>query len=352
MNDHSTFWQTIPRGLIISSLILVIVLMITRLPEIAEILLIIFAGILLGVFLVGLVTLLKEYTPLSHSWAEALVLTFFGGLMVGTGWMIGLPLADQIDRLYERLGQGIEHIHRRIEKTSWAQPFIPKQLNVQTVLSNSGTVLSSITGFLSTSLGIVANIVIILFIGIYLTVDPDSYITNGLRILPTDKRARAREVISALGRGLRSWLYGRLTTMAAVGILTAVGLLIVGLPLAWTLGIIAGLLAFVPYIGPILSVIPAVLVALAEDPALVGPVLLVYLIVQTVESYLLTPLIQKKAVAIPPALLISVQVLLGVLIGSMGVMLATPLTVTVIVLIQLLYIEDVLGESVRIAGKH
>lgn len=339
------------RGLLIGSLFLAILLIILQLQPVIEILLVLFAGVLLGILLSSIIFFLEHRTPLSHRWAVGLVLLFFAGLLIGSGLLIGPPLAEEMNRLYDRLDQGIEQIHNQIKDAKWLQPFIPKKLDSTTLSSSSSKVLGGITTFLSTSLGILANAIIVLFIGIYLAVNPTFYIKNGIHIFPPEKRERAYDVLTALGRALAWWLYGRLATMAAVGILTAVCLLLIGLPLAMTLGFIAGLLAFVPYIGPVVSVIPAVLVALAEGNSMVGSVLLVYLIVQTLESYLLTPLIQKKAVSIPPALLISVQVFLGVLIGSIGVMLATPLAVSVIVLIQLLYLEDVLGESVTVIGE-
>jgi predicted PurR-regulated permease PerM len=340
-------FQGILRGLLIGSLILAILLLLTKLQPVVEILFILFAGILLGVFLDGMVKIFTGYTPLSHAWAVGIVLLAFGSILVAIGWLIGHPLVDEMNRLYEHLSQGIQQIHSRLKEMTWLQPLIPE---TQTLLSNSANVLSGLTGFLSTSLGIVVNGIIILFVGIYLILHPAFYIENGLRILPPAKRERALEVITALGRGLRRWVYGRLATMAIVGVLTAIGLAIVGLDLAIPLGVIAGILAFVPYIGPILSIIPAVLVALAEGSSMVGSVLIVYLIVQTLESYLLTPLIQKQAVAIPPALLISVQVIMGVLVGSVGVMLATPMAVSVIILIQMLYMEDVLDEHVHVIG--
>lgn len=335
------------RGLIMTTLVLGILLLLTTLQHVIEILFILFAGILLGVFLDGLVKFVTKYTPVPHAWAVTLVLIGFGGLLVATGWLIAQPFANDMTRLYEHLSQGISQIHSKIKETAWLQPWLP---NAETLLANPGNVIKGFTNFLSTSLGVMVNGVIILFVGIYLAVHPAFYIENGVRILPPAKRERTQEVLAALGRGLRRWVYGRLVTMAVVGILTATGLLIAGLSLAIPLGVIAGLLAFVPYIGPVLSVIPAILVSLAEGPAMVGSVLIVYLIVQTLESYLLTPLIQRKAVSIPPALLISVQVLLGILVGSVGVMLATPLAVSAIILLQMLYLEDVLGENVHVIG--
>jgi predicted PurR-regulated permease PerM len=139
--------------------------------------------------------------------------------------------------------------------------------------------------------------------------------------------------------------------MAVVGVLTAIGLWVAGVPLAFVLGLIAALLSFVPYIGPLAAVIPAALVALAEDPTKVIYVFALYGAVQLLESYLITPLIQERAVSIPPAVLIAAQVIMGVLAGAAGVLMATPLAVVLIVLVQMLYLEDVLGDSVSTLGE-
>jgi predicted PurR-regulated permease PerM len=114
--------------------------------------------------------------------------------------------------------------------------------------------------------------------------------------------------------------------------------------------LIAAVLSFVPIIGPVLSAIPLVLVALAEDPILAVWALLIYLAVQFLESYMITPLIQREAISIPPALLISAQTVMGVLFGLVGIFLATPLAVVVIVAVQMLYVEDVLKEPVQVMG--
>jgi predicted PurR-regulated permease PerM len=139
--------------------------------------------------------------------------------------------------------------------------------------------------------------------------------------------------------------------MAVVGFLTAVGLWVAGIPLAFVLGLIAALLSFVPYIGPIASVVPAALVALAESPTKVLYVFIIYGVVQLLESYLITPLIQERAVSIPPAVLISAQVIMGILAGAIGVLMATPLAVVLIVLVQMLYLADVLGDPVSTLGE-
>jgi predicted PurR-regulated permease PerM len=137
-----------------------------------------------------------------------------------------------------------------------------------------------------------------------------------------------------------------MASMIVVGLLTAVGLWALGMPLALTLGLLAALLTFIPNLGPTLAVVPAALLALLQSPTKSLYVILLYLVIQAVESYLLIPLVQRQAVSLPPALTITAQVLLGILVGGFGLVLATPLTAAVMVLVRMLYIEDALGDSV------
>lgn len=133
--------------------------------------------------------------------------------------------------------------------------------------------------------------------------------------------------------------------MAVIGVLTGFALWMIGVPLALMLGLLAGVLNFVPYIGPLLSFVPAALLALMQAPPLVVWVLALYVAIQALESYLVTPLVAQRSVSLPPALTITAQVLLGVVFGWLGLLLATPLTAVVLVLVQMLYLEDVLGEE-------
>jgi len=139
--------------------------------------------------------------------------------------------------------------------------------------------------------------------------------------------------------------------MLILGVLTTLGLWILGIPLALTLGIIAAVLSFIPNIGPIISAVPAILIALIESPSKALYVIFLYIGIQTVESYLITPIIQKKAVHLAPALLIAVQIMIGVLLGALGLLLATPLMVVIIVLVQMLYVQDTLGYDVTVLGE-
>jgi predicted PurR-regulated permease PerM len=152
-------------------------------------------------------------------------------------------------------------------------------------------------------------------------------------------------VLDDLGHILRRWLLGRLLSMAVVGVMTWIGLALLGIRLALSLAVLAATLAFVPYIGPVLALLPAALLGLLQGPAMAGYVVALYLGVQLVESYLITPLIQRSTVALPPGLILATQVLMGALTGGLGVVLATPMLAALVVLTNRVYVEGVLGDT-------
>ncbi len=330
--------------------LLIVLAIFYLLAPVARVLLVIFSGILFAIFIAGISRFLTRKIHLPYRVALGCVLVALIGLFTLFGWVAGPSVNEQFNTLTDRLPKAIENLNSFLKQFGWTSALLNNSSEGD-VLSWS-KLLGGITGFFSFTAGVIADFFIIVFLGIYLAFSPAFYKDNIVRIFPQQKRARVRKVLKGVGHGLGWWLVGRLSSMLAVGLLITLGLWLIGQPLAIILGVIAGLLSFVPYIGPVLSVIPAILVALIENVYLVVWVLAVYGAAQFLESYLITPLIQKKAVSTPPALLISVQFLMAIVFGFYGVLLATPLTVAIIILIQMLYIEDILGEPVRLLGDH
>ena len=162
--------------------------------------------------------------------------------------------------------------------------------------------------------------------------------------MPRRRRKRAREVIYEIGNVLRRWLIGQSILAVCVALLTGAGLLLLGAPFAVALAILAGLMEFVPYIGPFVAAVPAILVGFAEGPQLALYIALLFLGVQMAESYVLAPLIQHRAVHLAPAAILFAQVLMGAIVGALGVAVATPLAAAVMVAVGMLYVEDALGD--------
>ena len=187
--------------------------------------------------------------------------------------------------------------------------------------------------------GALANLLIVFFVGLYLALDPGLYRDGFLKLLPASARSTACDVFGQLDVTLWRWMVGRFATMAITGVGVAITLWLISVPMPITLGIITGLLTFVPNIGPVIALSLAVLVALPKGMTTVGLTVAGYVAFQLIESYLLTPMIQKRQIAMPPALILIAQLLMGVIAGFLGIAVATPLVAVLIVVVSILYIE-------------
>jgi predicted PurR-regulated permease PerM len=168
------------------------------------------------------------------------------------------------------------------------------------------------------------------------------YRNGALRLLPPVRRPQVGRALDDAGRALRKWLVAQIIVMIAVGLMSGVGLAMLGVPLALSLGLLAGLLEFIPVVGPIVSAIPGVLLAFAKGPETALYVVILYVVVQQIESNILTPLIQRWAVELPPVIALLSIVACGLLFGVMGVIFATPMAVVIMAMVQHLYVEDTL----------
>lgn len=324
--------------------VLTIVILLAALALAPEVFLLIFAGLLLSVFLMSTSNFIKEKTGVSYGISLALVCLTIIIAIAGGFYLMAPSIAEQTDQLTQTLPKSFEKIRTSLSEYSWAQPLM-SEVNPENVLDGSGSTFSKATGAVSSVLGWITNLVIILFIGLYGAIEPGTYRRGLLHLIPQTKRDRASQVLSEVRETLGWWLIGKFFGMAVIGILTTVGLWFLDVPLALILGIIAALFTFIPNIGPILSAIPALLLALTISPQKALYVAILYFVIQFVESYLLTPLVQRKTVSLPPGLTLGAQVLLGVLFGALGVALATPLTAMGLVLTKMLYVEDILGDD-------
>jgi predicted PurR-regulated permease PerM len=213
---------------------------------------------------------------------------------------------------------------------------------------------SSFSAFAGTILSIgsgIADVIVVIVAGVFLASQPRFYLTGAVKLIPPGNRALALEAITESEGALRLWLRGQLIAMIVVGLLTGFGLRVLGMPSALTLGLLAGVLEFIPFAGPILSMVPAILLALAVSPDLALWVLLLYFAVQQFEGYILTPLVQQYAVDLPGVVLLFALIAFGALFGTLGVILAAPLTVVTYVLVKRLYVIETLHTPTPIPGE-
>jgi predicted PurR-regulated permease PerM len=311
-----------------------------------DVLLIVFAGILLAVLLHGGGSWIATRLGIRDGWGVGLFL--LGVIVAFAAFGVGIApaVAEQIDELTRRIPEAFDTLRERVERYSWG-PSLLDHLTPATFAEGRTAAMSAV----SSTFGALGNAVIILFIGLYGALDPGVYKRGLTMLLAPSMQERGDEVLRAAGATLRNWLTAQLLAMTVVGMLTGLGLWLAGVPLAFALGLIAGLLAFIPNIGPIIAIAPALLLALPEGRTTLLIVLAVYLGVQALESYVITPLIQQEKVSLPPALVIAAQLLFGVLFGILGLALATPIAAVVMTIVGMVYVQSYLDRERSIPGE-
>lgn len=272
-------------------------------------------------------------------------------VLVGVVW--GPRVVDQVRDLGERLPAALNRVQDWLAQRGWAPALSGEEgagwsrQRLASLLSHAwGPVANAFAGALSA----LSGALVVLVLAFFLAVDPRPYRAGLLHLVRPESRPRASGLLDDLDGALRRWLSGRGISMAVVAVLTVVGLLALGVPNALVLAVLAGLLSFIPFLGPVLAAAPAMLVAVGEEPRLALWVGVLYLAIQVVEGNLLTPLVERRALAIPPAVSMVAQLLFGFLYGMLGVLVATPLAVIAIVLLQHLYVRGELHDPVPVLG--
>ncbi|MGB6488452.1 MAG: AI-2E family transporter [Steroidobacteraceae bacterium] len=311
---------------------------------VAKILLYIFAGILLALLLRGLTEWLHKLFRLPMGWSLAAVVVAILATVAAVDYFLAPRVGHEFDELFKQIPVGLHRITQHLEQSPWGHSIVD-QLQPGSGGMSARVVAGGFFGIATTTFGIIVAVIVVLFIGLYGAADPEVYLAGTLRLFPLERRVRIRQVLHEMAYALRWWLLGRLISMSVIAVMTGVGLWLIGVRLAFTLGLLAGTLSFVPYLGSISSAIPAVLIALTQSNTMVLYVIVLYVVVHVAEGYILVPLMQKKMVNLPPALTLSMQAILGTLLGVIGIALATPLTAAVMVATRMLYVEDVLHDT-------
>ncbi len=314
-------------------------------------LLVIFGALLVSLLLSGLAGWLDQHTPMGYKLTLALcgivLLTFFGGVF----YLLGGTIAEQLASIGESLPAAVDRLNTLVQK--WAgQMGIEQVPPLSEAAPTPKTLASSTIDVLGILLGALANIVLMLLLGAFIAASPSTYWCGVVHLVPEVHRSRAQHIMTILARAVRHWLTARLIVMAITFTLTYIGLTIINMPFAVGLSFVAALAAFVPYIGAYLGGAVGVLVALTQDPQLALYALIVYLIIENVQGMTIEPLIEARLTSAPPGVLLAAQIVLGVLLGLPGLIIASPLAVMVMVLVQMLYVQDVLHDPHPALGEH
>ena len=359
-----------------------------------QLVLVAFLGVLFGLAVEAGVDRLERYRIPRGAGAAMIVLAFFA-LLFGVGAMIAPTIREQsgvlrtkipeaVDRAeewFKRRQSGLLGVFIRRGGDSATAPAVAGQTTAagasasatpDTVVVTdtakgkegeapkpterlSGTLGKQLGGvtryifpFLSQTVAVFAGVMLIIFMSIYIAADPNTYHRGLMHLFPHYMRHRAGDVLSAMATVLRKWLVTQLIAMTVIGVVTTVALLILDVKAAFALGLIAGLLEFIPTVGPILSAIPAIFMGFLDSPEKAFTVAGVYIGIQFLENHVLIPMLMKGGVDVPPVLTILSQALFTLLFGFLGLMVAVPLLAATMVAVKMLYVERVVGDNVDV----
>jgi predicted PurR-regulated permease PerM len=338
----------------------------------------VFLGVLFGLAISsGVDRLARLHIP--RGLGALVVILGVAGILGLIGALIAPTLAEQGREIQSRLPEAIREVETwvaRQERTSLRAitgrlPFMSSgrgggqarrdsTINVQGPGGSTATapsVASEVTGgiagvaghlfgFVGSTVEILVYLLLIFFLAMYIATDPELYRRGLMHLFPHYARERAGQVLTHMASVLRQWLLTQLIAMITLGVVWAIVLSLLDVKAALALAVIAGLLEFVPTIGPTMAVVPALAMALLDSPAKALSVLSAYLVIQGLESNVLIPLLMKGRMDLPPALTIVAQALMTLAFGFLGLMVAVPLLATIMIPVKLLYVEDVVGDHV------
>ncbi len=299
------------------------------------------AAVLLGIFLRTLTNWVNRWTGLSASGSLAIVivgLVGLGGLLV---WLLATPISQEADQLTQELPRALNRLENQLQHYGWGKVIVTRLRQPSGLFGQAGTMLSKARDLFSVTIEAVIYAWVILFCGFYLATQPQYYVEAFLRLIPPAKRPRARVVLVQLELGLRSWLFGQIISMSIIGFLTWLGLHLLGIPLSAALGVLAGILDFVPVAGPWVAGVVSCVLALLKSPMHAVYVACLFVSLHLFEGHILVPQVQKHATRLPPVLTVLAMVLFGMLFGFLGLFLATPLLALVLIATKALYVEEV-----------
>jgi predicted PurR-regulated permease PerM len=298
-----------------------------------RLLLLAFAGLLLAIVLHSISAWMERHTPLRAGLAYLATLTCIGGIVALSALFLGPRLITQLAAVGAALPQSIADITGYLQRTSWG-PTLLGVLNRALKGIDNG---AKLTLFAKDILATVVDFIVVLVIGFFAALNPRAYRDGLLSMLPEQHYGRARALTDEIVETLKYWVLGQMVPMAVLGLASMIALWMLGVHLAFTLGLLTGVMVFIPYLGTVLSSVPAILLALQHSPRTALYVIALYAIFHTLEGYLLTPLVQRKAVRLPPVLTVLSEFCLWSFAGILGVAVAAPLTAAGLVLIRHFY---------------
>jgi predicted PurR-regulated permease PerM len=347
--DARTPRARVHRGDVARTVVIVaaVAILLLVLWQLSGVILLIFASILVAILFRSLAEPIERFTPIRSPWSLLLAVITVVLFIAGFSVLLGTQIEAQIRELITQLPDLWKSLEDQLGVANLGQTIANR---LQEFLSRRETV-ANVAGLTLSLFDIILSAALVLVAGVYIAARPSAYRDGFLLLFPGTVRERVARTADETARALRHWLVGQLVAMAIIGVLTAGGLALLGVPSALALGFIAGVTDFVPIVGPIFGAVPAVLLGFSISPTTALWVIALYLLIQQIEGNVVQPIVQRRAVDLPPALTLFALVAFGVLFGPLGVVFATPLAVVVLVAVKQLYVSDLLGETVHVPGE-
>jgi len=319
-------------------------------------LLLIFSAFLVAVGLDGLARFVRKFTGLSQHKSVVITAIVLVALLGTTLTLGSMNVASKAPQLRDQVAQSVDQIQSKIQTYSLTEKLIGDTDSSDAKGTSStpwsGRLTSELSNAASMTLSTLTDTFVVLVIGLYFALQPLSYQSGLLRLFPASEQKRVAHITAQAAHAIRRWLAGRIISMTLTGIGSALGLWLLDIPFALLLGLIAGLLTFIPYLGAIISAVPALLIALLQGYTALIYTAALYTGLHIIEGYVLAPMIQKRAVSIAPGFLLSAQVLGAAVAGVIGIALAAPIALVLSVVIQLGYVRDIMDEQPHLPGQH
>lgn len=313
--------------------------------RVAPILMLLFGAVLIAILLRGLVNVAEKHASVSDRWSFAIVTSTILVVMAGIGVLFGAQISGQVSQVFEQAPEALDAAGASIGISDASERL------GEAMADDSGQLFSNIAGFGYSLLGGLADLVVVVVAAIYLAAEPRPYRHGVAKLFPKGQQRRILETMSDAAAALRQWFSGQLVSMVAVGLASGIAFWLIGLPSPIGLGIIAGITNFVPLIGPLVGAIPALLLAFLQEPITVFWTAGAILVIQQLEGNFLMPLVQQRAVNLPPAVALLSILVFGALFGVLGVIFATPLAVLTSVVVEKLWVRETLGVETAVPGE-
>lgn len=302
-----------------------------------------FAGLLIAIFFHALASRIERLVKMHRLVSLGISILLVNLLLVGAFLLVGTTLSEQ----YFRFEQILPNTLRNLQYYAEGYTFVEEALkDLIATLGNADKIATNLGFFFKYTFGFFGDLYAITFFAVFFIATPRDYVKGIILLTPKAVEQKAEQILRKTGNDLKIWLKAQLILMFFIFVTTAIGLLIIGVELWLILALIAGLLCFIPNIGPTVALIPAILVGLLDGVKMTLLILMVYMLVQLIETGFVGPYVRKRMLSIPPALLLFFQFVLGAFTGAWGLLLATPILVVLMILFGKLYVKDYLKKKI------